>query len=88
VRKSLSPQRVASVSNLCNSWSQRAGNMGNGECCSGFGKRVCPFISGKTNMTGDPLEASSYTGGEGVKKDPKYPRRILVGEMLGPRREG
>jgi len=36
VRKSSSPQRVACVSNLCNSRSQGAGNMGNGECCSGF----------------------------------------------------
>jgi len=26
--------------------------MGNGECFSGFGKRVCPFISGKSSMTG------------------------------------
>jgi len=24
----------------------------------------------------------------GSQKDPKYSRRILVGEMLGPRREG
>jgi len=38
VRKSSSPLRVASVSNLCNSWSQGARNMGNGECCSGLGK--------------------------------------------------
>jgi len=57
VRKTSSPQRIASVSNLCNSRSQGAVNMGNGECCSGFGKRVCPFISGKFSMTGDPLEA-------------------------------
>jgi len=52
-----SPQRVASVSNLCNSRSQGAENMGNGECCFGFVKRVCPFISEKSSMTGDPLEA-------------------------------
>jgi len=56
VRKSSSPQTVASASNLCNSRSQGTGSMGNGECCSGFGKRVCPFISGKTSMTGDSLE--------------------------------
>jgi len=56
VRKISSPQRIASVSNLCNSQYQGAENMGNGECCSGFGKRVCPFISGKSSMTGDPLE--------------------------------
>jgi len=28
--------------------------MGNGECCSGFGKQVCPFISRKSSMTGGP----------------------------------
>jgi len=36
---------------------QGAGNMSNGECCFSLGKRVCPFISGKSSMTGDPLEA-------------------------------
>jgi len=56
-RKILSPQRIASVSNLCNGRCQWAGNMSNRECYSGFGERVCPFISGKSNMTGDPLEA-------------------------------
>jgi len=56
VRKISSPQRVASLSNLCNGRSQWAGNMGKGECCTA-GKRVCPFISGKSSMTGDPLEA-------------------------------
>jgi len=30
-----------------------AGNMCNGECRSGFGKRVCPFISGKSSMIRD-----------------------------------
>jgi len=57
VRKISSPQRIASVSNLYNSRSQWEGNMSNGECCSGFGKRVCLFISGKSSMTGDSLEA-------------------------------
>jgi len=57
VRKVSSPQRVASVPNLCNGRCQWAGNMSNGECCSGFGKRVCRFISRKSSMTGDPLEA-------------------------------
>jgi len=57
VRNISSPQRVASVSNLRNSRSQWAVNMGNGECCSSFGKRVCLFISVKFSMTGDPLEA-------------------------------
>jgi len=54
--RELSPQRVASVSNFCNGRSRGAGNMGNGECYSGFGKRVCPFISRKSSMTEDPLE--------------------------------
>jgi len=30
--------------------------MGKGKCCSGFGEQVCQFISGKSSMTGDPLE--------------------------------
>jgi len=50
VRKISSPKKVSSVSNLCNSRSQWAGDMGNGECSYGFGKRVCPFISGKSSM--------------------------------------
>jgi len=57
VRKNSSPQRVASVSNLCNGRSHVAGNKGNSESCSDLGKRVCPFISGKSSMTGDPLRA-------------------------------
>jgi len=61
VRKISSPQRVASVSNLCNGPCQWAGNMNKGDCCSGFGERVCPFISGKSSMTGDPLEALRAT---------------------------
>jgi len=48
VRKISSPQRGASVSNLCNGRSQWARNMRNGECCSGFVERVCPFFSGKS----------------------------------------
>jgi len=39
VRNISSPQRVASMSNLCKGRCQRAGDMGNVECCSGFGKR-------------------------------------------------
>jgi len=57
VRKILSPKRVANVSNLCNGWCQCAWNMGKGERCSDFGERVCQFISGKSSMTGDQLEA-------------------------------
>jgi len=30
---------------------------GKGECCSGFGKRVHQFITEKSIVTGDPLEA-------------------------------
>jgi len=30
--------------------------MSNGECCSGFGDRVCPFISEKFSMIGNPLK--------------------------------
>jgi len=83
VRKSSSPQRVASVFILCNSRSQGAGNMGNGECCSGLGKRVCPFreVQHDRGPTGS-LELHERRGSR------KYPRRILVGETLGPRREG
>jgi len=51
VRKSSSPQRLASVSNLYNRRNQGAGSMDNGECCSSFSKRVCPFISGKSSVT-------------------------------------
>jgi len=51
VKKSSSPQRVAIVSR------QWAENMSKGECCSSFGERVCQFISGKSSMTGAPLEA-------------------------------
>jgi len=57
VRKISSPRRVASVSNLCNNRDQRAGNMDKRECCSGFGKRVCQFIIGKSSMTGAPNES-------------------------------
>jgi len=34
--------------------------MSKGECCSSFGERICSFISKKTSMTRDPLEAWSY----------------------------
>jgi len=57
VTKISSGQGVAFGWNLCNSRSQWAGNMDNGECCSCFGKRVCSFISGKSSTTEDPLEA-------------------------------
>jgi len=57
LRKISFSQKVASVSNRCNGRYQWTGNMDSGECCSGFSERVCPFISGKSSMTGDPLKA-------------------------------
>jgi len=45
------------VPNLCNVQGQWAGNVGKGESCSGFGWQVFQFISDKSGMTGDPLEA-------------------------------
>jgi len=59
VRKILSPQKVTSVSNLCNGWSHQG-------------------------PTGSP----EPHGRRGSLKDPKHPRRILVGKMLGPREKG
>jgi len=61
--------------------------MGKGGYCSGFGKCVCPFISGKSSMTGNPLEASSYTGGEGVGKI-QISQKDFGWRNLGPRRVG
>jgi len=55
--------------------------MGKGECCFGFGERLCQFISS------DLLEAYEVHGRKGSRKDSKYPRRIFVGETLGPWRE-
>jgi len=55
VRKRSSPQRVASLSNLCNS--RRQGTWATGSVAASLGKQVCPFISGKSSMTGDPLKA-------------------------------
>jgi len=78
VRKISSPQRVASVSNLYHSRSLGARNMGYGECCSGFGKRVCPFIPGKSSMTRGPTGSLELHGRRGSRKDPKYPRRIWL----------
>jgi len=33
--------------------------MGKEEYCSGFCERVCQFISGKSSLTGDPLEGAT-----------------------------
>jgi len=57
VREISSPKRVANVLNLCNARGQWTKNMGKRECCYGFGERVCQFNSGKSSMTGNPLEA-------------------------------
>jgi len=49
VRKiSFQPGSIAGILDLCNDRGQRAGNMGEGKCCSGFGKRVCKFIEKET----------------------------------------
>jgi len=52
---------VVSVPTFCNGpgqWAGILGNMGKGKCCSGKpAERVCQFISRKSSMIGDPLEA-------------------------------
>jgi len=57
VRKISYLSRVTGMPNLCNDLGKWAGNMGKGECCSGFGKRTRQFITGKSSVTRDPLEA-------------------------------
>jgi len=58
VRKILSSRRVVGVPHLCNDQGhQRARNMGKGEYCSDFGEGVCQFITGKSSVTEDPMEA-------------------------------
>jgi len=57
VKKISFPRRVAGMPNPCNDRDQLAGSMGKGECCSGFVKRVCQFITVKSSVTGNPLEA-------------------------------
>jgi len=41
----------AGMLNLCNDWGQWAGNMGKGECCSGFDERFRQFITGKFSVS-------------------------------------
>jgi len=60
-----------------------AGNMSKGECCSGFNERGRPFISGKSSVTGDPLEAKSYTGEKGVEKVPKFLEELWLEKRWG-----
>jgi len=38
--------------------------LGEGECCYDFGERVCQFVTGKSKVTEDPLEASRKAEGE------------------------
>jgi len=76
------------VSILCNVGASGQGTwIGIEDYCSGFGKRVCPFISGKSSMTGGLNGNLELYGRRGSRKDPKYPRRISVGEALGPMKE-
>jgi len=51
-----------------------------GECCSGFGERVCSLLLGKSRVTEDPLEPQSYAEGKGVEEVQKYLRKTLVGK--------
>jgi len=71
-------------------WASRhwAGNMEKGECCTGLGERVCLFISGKSSMTVDPLEASSYTGGEGIGKIANIPEGLWLEKRWDRGEEG
>jgi len=84
----MSPQKVASVSNLENSQSQRAGNMGNEECCSGFVKSAQSFPGREVKHNRGPTGSLELHERRESWKDPKYPRKILVREMLESMREG
>jgi len=83
-KKISSPIRIAGVSYPCNDQGQWAGNVGKGKCCSGFVKQVCRFITRKSSMTGDPLEAQSYTGGEGLN----IPEGLWLENCWGCGKEG
>jgi len=68
---------------LCNDRDQWYGNMGKGECCSGFGERVCQFITGKSSMTGEAVthwKLSATREERESRRETKYSRRTLVGE--------
>jgi len=83
----VSTKSSESVSNLCNGQCQWAGNMSDGECCFGFSQRVCPLFPRIQHERG-PTRSLELHGKRGSRKDPKYPKRILVGETLGPWRGG
>jgi len=85
VKKSSSPQRVASVSNICNSWRQGTWVM----------RSVAPVLASESarSFLGNLHDWGStgslkIHGRRGSQKDLKYPRKILVGKTLGPKREG
>jgi len=85
VRKNSSPQRVASVSNLCNNRRQKHGQRG---VLLRFWQASLPIYFREIQHDRGPTGSLELPGRRGSRKDPKYPRRILVGETLGPRREG
>jgi len=82
VRKVSSPKRVASVSNLCNGRGQWAGNMGKGKCLLRFWRASLPVHFLKVQHNRRPTGSLELHGRRRSRKDPKYPRRSLVGETL------
>jgi len=57
--------------------------MSKGECCySGFGERVCQFITGKSSVTGTCWKLKSYTGEE------REPERSKISQDFGWRNVG
>jgi len=87
VRKNSSPQRVASVSNLCNSRNQGQAAWVTGNVAP-FGQASLPVHFREVQHDRGSTGSLELHGRRGSRKDPKYPRRIFVGETLGPRREG
>jgi len=81
VRKISSPQRVASVSNLCNRRSEGQGTWVTGSVAR-FWQVSLPVHFREVQHDRVPTESLELHGRKG---DPKYPRKSLVGEMLGPR---
>jgi len=64
--------------------------MGEGECCSGFGERVCQLTVCYHEVQRDrgPTGSLELHGRRESRKDSKYPRRILVGETPEPWKKG
>jgi len=44
----------------------------------GFGRRVYQFVTGKSSVTGNLIEAYSYTGRKEVGEVPKISERLLL----------